>query len=104
MINTKLQDLSCSKPETTLTNDDKERGFWIEKKGFDHDRNNPGYCACSLGPVSYTHLDAITKYSGNSYWTAALFTNDAGVVEYNMNTKPLSVTGKRTYVRSSAQT
>ena len=27
MINTKLQDLSCSKPETTLTNDDKERGI-----------------------------------------------------------------------------
>lgn len=47
--------------------------------------------------------DAVTKYSGNSYWTAALFTNDAGVVEYNMNTKPISVTGKRTYVRSSAK-
>lgn len=47
--------------------------------------------------------DAVTKYSGNSYWTAALFTNDAGVVEYNMNTKPISVTGKRTYVRSSAR-
>lgn len=47
--------------------------------------------------------EAITKYSGNSYWTAALFTNKAGVVEYNMNTKPISVTGKRTYVRSSAK-
>lgn len=47
--------------------------------------------------------DAVTKYTGNAYWTAALFTNDAGVVEYNMNTKPISVTGKRTYVRSSAR-
>lgn len=32
MINTKLQDLSCSKPETTLTNDDKERGSELKKK------------------------------------------------------------------------
>lgn len=47
--------------------------------------------------------DAITKYTGNSYWTSSLFTNAAGVVEYNMNTKPISVTGKRTYVRSSAK-
>lgn len=47
--------------------------------------------------------DAVTKYAGNSYWTSSLFTNDAGVVEYNMNTKPISVTGKRTYVRSSAK-
>ena len=53
--------------------------------------------------VSTAPTDAVTKYSGNSYWTAALFTNDAGVVEYNMNTKPISVTGKRTYVRSSAK-
>lgn len=45
----------------------------------------------------------IAKYTGNAYYTGALYTNDAGSPVYNMNVRPLSVTGKTTYVRSSAK-
>ncbi len=46
--------------------------------------------------------DAIIKYGTNSYYTGALDMS-SGANEYNMNVRPLSVTGVRTYVRSSAK-
>lgn len=45
----------------------------------------------------------IVKYEGNAYYTGTLFTNNAGSVTYNMNVRPLSVTGMNTYVRPSAK-
>jgi len=45
----------------------------------------------------------IVKYAGNSYYIGALYTDAAGSVQYNMNVRPLSVTGTKTFVRSSAK-
>lgn len=53
-------------------------------------------------PATYTET-AITKYKGNSYYTGVLYTDSSGSPKYNMNVRPMSVTGKRTYVRSSAK-
>lgn len=54
-------------------------------------------------PTDVTQGMKLTKYEGNAYYTSALYTNAAGSPEYNMNVRPLSVTGKPTYVRSSAK-
>lgn len=54
------------------------------------------------GTGTYTG-QGITKYDGDSFYTSTLYTDASGSVQYNMNVRPMSVTGKRTYVRSSAK-
>ena len=46
--------------------------------------------------------DAITKYEGNAYYTGAIDMS-TGAPQYNMNVRPMSVTGTRCFVRSSAK-
>lgn len=58
--------------------------------------------ATGAEPSEYTGA-GITKYEGNAYYTGTLYTNAAGSTEYNMNVRPMSVTGKVTFVRSSAK-
>jgi hypothetical protein len=41
--------------------------------------------------------------STDSFWTINLFTNNSGALCYNMNTRPLTVSGTPEYVRKSAK-
>lgn len=80
-----------------------------EQAGADAGTNAGKYVQCSVNSSdsgtepAEAPTDGVHKYSGNAYYTGALYTNASGSVEYNMNVRPMSVTGKRTYVRSSAK-
>lgn len=80
-----------------------------ETEGADAGTNAGKYIQCTVnsndnGPEPpEAPTDGIHKYTGNSYYTGALYTNASGSPEYNMNVKPMSVTGKKTYVRSSGK-
>ena len=45
----------------------------------------------------------LVKYEGNSYWTGALHLSNSGTLEYNMNVKPMSASGQKSFIRSSAK-
>ena len=78
-----------------------------------HGASNSGtYIVCKVNSVgsgeesSYPDGDSATeiaKYSGNSYYTAALYTNASGSTEFNMNIRPTEASGRRTYVRDSGK-
>lgn len=89
--------LTCTDPAAGVAGDDAGTNagkYWQVSVNPANSDAEPGEVAAA---------DGVQKYTGNSYYTAALYTNASGVVEYNMNTKPISVTGKKTYVRSSAK-
>ena len=54
-------------------------------------------------PGSINDGAILTKYAGNSYYTGALKTDNNGNIVYNLNTKPISISGKPSNIRQSAK-
>lgn len=54
-------------------------------------------------PGSINDGAILTKYAGNSYYTGALKTDSNGNIVYNLNTKPTTISGKPSNIRSSAK-